>query len=334
MKNVVSLIKAWLRSFLYASGVLGLLHRWRNRRTLTVLMFHRVLPASCADYRYAEREFTFSSSGFAKCLEFVKKHYHVISMEQLRASVEKKKKLPDRAALITFDDGWRDTLEYALPELRRLGMPALLFLSTEVIELESERWWQDMLVEAMSSVQTAKALMTELGLSALDLSEPNVLRIVTARLAELPENDRQKILRKYVSTEISSRQMLCAEDIPRLKPLLSIGGHGHTHSPLSESRSVADELRLSRDCLMRLGACHELMSFPHGAHTENLMEAVRQAGFRFLFTSDPYLVNTEVPWRETTAYGRIHIPENQWTCDSDGVSRAKLASFLFFRPIA
>jgi peptidoglycan/xylan/chitin deacetylase (PgdA/CDA1 family) len=254
-------------------------------------------------------------------------------MEQLRAAVETGRNLPDRAALITFDDGWRDTMEYAFPDLCRLEMPALLFLATEVIELESDRWWQDMLAEAMASAPMSKALMAELGLSSFDLSKPNAVRIVTARIAELPEKDRQKLLRKYVSMEISARQMLRAEDIPRLGPLLSIGGHGHTHGPLSESRFVADELRLSRDCLMRFGVCHDVMSFPHGAYTENLMDTARQAGFRFLFTSDPCLVNMETHKRGMVAYGRIHIPEDQWTCDSNGISRAKLASFLFFRPI-
>ncbi|MDR2111719.1 MAG: polysaccharide deacetylase family protein [Candidatus Accumulibacter sp.] len=333
MKNAVSLLKDWLRSALYVSGVLGLLHRWRNRRTLTVLMFHRVLPVFSADYRFAEREFTFSSSGFARCLEFMKKHYHVISMERLRAAVETGRKLPDRAALITFDDGWRDTLEYALPELRRLEMPALLFLTTEVVELESGRWWQDRLAEVMASAPLAEALLAELGLSASGLPAAHAARIAAARIAELPERDRQELLREYAPAEVSARQMLCAEDLPRLKPLFAIGGHGHTHGPLPESRFAADELRLSRDRLTRLGACHDVMSFPHGAYTENLLELVRRAGFRFVFTSDPCLVNTETHERETAAYGRIHVPENQWTCDGDGISRARLASFLFFRPI-
>jgi hypothetical protein len=207
-------------------------------------------------------------------------------------------------------------------------------LATEVIELKSERWWQDMLAEAMASAQTAKRLTVELGLSTLDFSKPNTVRIVTARVAELPESDRQNLLSKYVATKISVRQMLCTEDISGLKPLLSIGGHGHTHSPLSESHFVTDELCLSRDCLLRLGACHDVMSFPHGACTEKLMDVAQLAGFRFLFTSTPRLVNIEALRQEMTAYGRIHIPENQWTCENNGISCAKLATFLFFRPVA
>jgi peptidoglycan/xylan/chitin deacetylase (PgdA/CDA1 family) len=52
--------------------------------------------------------------------------------------------LPEQAALITFDDGYRSVLEVALPWLERFGYPAVLFMPTDFVgrtnlfELESE----------------------------------------------------------------------------------------------------------------------------------------------------------------------------------------------------
>jgi peptidoglycan/xylan/chitin deacetylase (PgdA/CDA1 family) len=52
--------------------------------------------------------------------------------------------LPERAALITFDDGYRSVLEVALPWLERFGFPAVLFMPTDfvgrtnIFDLESE----------------------------------------------------------------------------------------------------------------------------------------------------------------------------------------------------
>ena len=43
--TVTTTVKDVLRTALYRCGLLGGLHRWRNRHILTVLMFHRVLPA-------------------------------------------------------------------------------------------------------------------------------------------------------------------------------------------------------------------------------------------------------------------------------------------------
>lgn len=52
--------------------------------------------------------------------------------------------LPERAALITFDDGYRSVRELALPLLQHFGYPAVLFMPTDfvggtnVFDLESE----------------------------------------------------------------------------------------------------------------------------------------------------------------------------------------------------
>jgi peptidoglycan/xylan/chitin deacetylase (PgdA/CDA1 family) len=42
-------------------------------------------------------------------------------------------KLPERAALITFDDGYRSVLEVALPWLERFGFPGVLFVPTDFV---------------------------------------------------------------------------------------------------------------------------------------------------------------------------------------------------------
>src|SRR6266704_3460074 len=39
--------------------------------------------------------------------------------------------LPERSALITFDDGYRSMLTITLPLLQRLGLPSVLFVPTD-----------------------------------------------------------------------------------------------------------------------------------------------------------------------------------------------------------
>ena len=41
--------------------------------------------------------------------------------------------LPERAALITFDDGYRSVLEIALPWLERFGYPGVIFVPTDYV---------------------------------------------------------------------------------------------------------------------------------------------------------------------------------------------------------
>src|SRR5262249_49012701 len=55
--------------------------------------------------------------------------------------------LPDKAVLITFDDGYRDTLENALPVLQKHGHPAVAFIPVAYMEDETPLPHEARLVE-------------------------------------------------------------------------------------------------------------------------------------------------------------------------------------------
>jgi hypothetical protein len=105
------------KNVLYKLGALGAYHWFRNRRVLTVVIFHRVLPASDVRRQTADLDWTVSDVFFRSCLQFFVKHYHVVGMNEVWKSLNGQGTLPDRALLITLDDGWADTEEYALQAL-------------------------------------------------------------------------------------------------------------------------------------------------------------------------------------------------------------------------
>lgn len=350
----MSAAKTILRKLLYRMGVLGLMHRLRNRHTLTVFMFHRVLPKQSVEYQNAEKEFTFTVDGFRQCLDFIQQHYHLVSQAEVTAYLNGQQCLPQRAGLITFDDGWRDTLTYALPELEKCGLPAVLFLATEVVDLQGNDWWQDVLVEliaqedGLNRIESAIEAVREPALdpdkkSALVTrrqtaeDRPFRLRRVTASLAAMDESKRQAILQPLVSRPPGERQMLKRADLDLLHPLITIAGHGHSHAPLSHHPHVSDDLAACRAQLQAIGGEDTVMSFPHGAYDQATLEQAQAAGFRVCYSSDPTLINTarsrSTPIPMQTPLGRIHIPENEWTCDEQGIAAEKLATFLFFRTI-
>jgi len=91
-------------------------------RTLRVLMYHKVNdvpgnPATVPTRIFEEQMALLGKLGYLPVsLDAVRDHYLLGSA------------LPPRAVLITFDDGYRDNLENALPVLRRHGYPAVLFV--------------------------------------------------------------------------------------------------------------------------------------------------------------------------------------------------------------
>ena len=96
-----------------------------------VAMFHRVLPRGGPRWEQAEPAYTISDRVFVECLEFFRRYYTVVSLDDVLAARQGLRPLPPRALLITFDDGWLDNLEVALPPLQRAGLPAGVFAATE-----------------------------------------------------------------------------------------------------------------------------------------------------------------------------------------------------------
>lgn len=330
----MSMAKNVLRKLLYRTGVLGLVHRLRNRDTLTVFMFHRVLPKQSAEYQAAEKEFTFSVDGFGQCLDFIQRHYHVVSQADVTAHLNGRQRLPRCAGLITFDDGWRDTLIHALPELKKRNLPAVLFLATEVVDLAMGDWWQDQLVELLAQKEGLSSIKSALAIRQLPgESRSDELRRITATLGALEESQRQAILQPLVSRLPGARQMLNRADLDLLRPWITIAGHGHSHAPLSHHPRASDDLAACRAQLQAIGGEDAVLSFPHGAYDATTVQQAHTAGFSMCYSSDPMLMNTAIVRSPLIPLGRIHIPENEWTCDGQGIAAEKLATFLFFRPI-
>ena len=63
--------------------------------------------------------------------------YTVVGLDAVLDHYSLGKPLPDRAVLITFDDGYRDTLENAMPVLQKHGFPAVIFVPVAYMDDET-----------------------------------------------------------------------------------------------------------------------------------------------------------------------------------------------------
>ncbi len=76
------------------------------------------------------RDFTVSSRTFARQLDLIEAAGLTALTVSQFAIMAREGCLPERPVLITFDDGWADTLTAALPQLQQRGMPATLYVAT------------------------------------------------------------------------------------------------------------------------------------------------------------------------------------------------------------
>lgn len=99
----------------------------KGYRTVPVLTYHHIS-------RTRASKMAVPVTSFELQMAYLRRNrYQVIPLRQLIDFLEFKGQVPERAVVITFDDGWASTYRLAYPILRRYGYQATLFLSTDVI---------------------------------------------------------------------------------------------------------------------------------------------------------------------------------------------------------
>jgi peptidoglycan/xylan/chitin deacetylase (PgdA/CDA1 family) len=98
--------------------------------SVPILMYHRVGRDPTAEPAIT-RALTVPPPVFDAQMRWLQAAgYHAITAARLYGALERGRRLPPRPVLITFDDGYRDVLWNASPELERLHMPAVAFVIT------------------------------------------------------------------------------------------------------------------------------------------------------------------------------------------------------------
>lgn len=108
---------------------------------LTVLNYHRIDDPLRAGFDSYKPTVSATPAAFRQQMEYLKRHFHIVTLAQLAGWLRAECELPPRAALITFDDGYSDNFSNAYPVLRSLGLPATIFLCTGCIGAEMPLYW-------------------------------------------------------------------------------------------------------------------------------------------------------------------------------------------------
>src|SRR5689334_6188712 len=90
---------------------------------LTILSYHEIAePGEALSPDYAVKP-----TMFVRQMDWLRNNgYHFVTVDDLLADEAGRKPLPDKAVLITFDDGYRSMYDHAWPILRSWKIPALV----------------------------------------------------------------------------------------------------------------------------------------------------------------------------------------------------------------
>lgn len=334
------MLKDFARKCLYASGALGLYHRLRNADSLTVVMFHRTLRQDDPRWPACDPDYTLPEALFVDSLRFFRRHYTVVSLADVLRAQREGGGLPPRALLITFDDGWLDNVDYALPALRAEGMPAVMFVATDAVGTR-QPFYQERLIGAWRrgalALDAFAATMAAAGAEAPRREGLAGLRELIAQLERMPAAQRAQALAAHAGAlDDGLRHMIDVADLPTLRAGgVELGLHGKTHTPMRRADDLDAELGGAREAMARLldldapgdALPCATLSFPHGSFDDAIAARAREAGYALLFTSVPVL--NPVGDRPSWLLGRTGYETD--TIARDGRFRPDLMAWYLFR---
>jgi peptidoglycan/xylan/chitin deacetylase (PgdA/CDA1 family) len=279
----------------------------RKRTTLPwlpVLTFHRVAAIN-AMYAFDEDVIGVTPSAFERQLCILREHFTPISTTDVIRLLDGGA-LPNNPVLVTFDDGYRDNYEVALPLLRRYGIKATFFIATDYITRRRMFWW-DRIAFAVKAATRPKLILKDPLPMVLDLTTAESRKSATKTLLRVVKSTYELDLDRFlddltraaeltwsseVERELADGLLMTWDQVRALKAAgMDVQSHTRTHrvlQTLSPERVLAELVESRTELERELGEPVWAVSYPIG-HTINdrtdVRQAVEKAGYRVGFTN-------------------------------------------------
>lgn len=240
--------------------------------------------------------------------------------------------LPSRAACITFDDGYADNAETALPILQKHGVPATFFVATGFIN--GGIMWNDVVIEWMRRVPVDSLDLTkmDLGKHVIDtLSQRReALYSLINTLKYLPfETRKQRIdqLCSLIPVSLPDHLMMTSEQVIKLhRAGMGVGVHTVNHPILARltNEAVYSEIAECKETLEQMiNAPVRLFAYPNGKPGQDYLpdhiEIIKSLGFDAACTTawgaakngcDLYQLPRFTPWVSDYLKFMLHMSRN------------------------
>jgi peptidoglycan/xylan/chitin deacetylase (PgdA/CDA1 family) len=278
-----------------ALDALGVTEVWaRLTGGVTILAYHGV-TARPDDNLSNRRRLHVTVGRFVEHLSTLQRSWRPIALRDLVCTLREGKTLPERAVVLTFDDGYRNVGTVAAPLLRRFGVPFTVFVLTDP---GGRRLWIDRLEAA---VLAATPMHREWRGMSLDLESPAGREAALRALCRAVEGSgdaRPDALASVIDllggepTEgDDDRDLLSWDEVRGLRDAgADVGAHSDRHErltgrPLPGLQDALVACRRALEC--ELGSGPFAFCYPYGAWDAERASAVREAGFSCALTTDP-----------------------------------------------
>lgn len=275
--------------------------------SLTAVMYHYVRPIAVSRH---PRINGLELADFISQLDYIQMHYTVVAPSVVLSALKGTGSLPERAALLTFDDGYKDHYLHVYPVLKARGLSAVFFPPTAAIR---DRELLDVnrvhFILASADIET---LVEELESAVLDASgEFSLLPLAQYRSAwrvanrfdgadviyfkrmlqhAIPETLRSRIAASLFARHVSCDERSFADELyasgdelcEMAEGGMELGSHGHRHHWLGrlDADAQAKDVDDSLAYFGTLGLCKSdfWFCYPYGSYNADTLRVLRDRG--------------------------------------------------------
>ncbi len=235
--------------------LLGQVIRWSSKgkqgNKLNILTYHRV-----DEFEDPLNPDILALSKFKSQLEWLKKHFTVLSLPEAVALMDKGA-LPSGAVCLTIDDGYSDSYYHIYKLLKKEQLVANFFIATEGIETGG--LWDEYIRHAISKAPNALSSIV-VDHKTYDISTFNKRMQTRDEIIQIIKymsvSDRKTAIDNLYQQTGAKPPKHCFLSPEQIKEMhnngMVIGGHTHNHPIL--------EVENQQDCEDQIVRCHQLLS--------------------------------------------------------------------------
>ena len=261
-----------------------------------ILMYHRI--CSDTDFKKKNQDYlSVSVSNFKDHLRYLKENYSIVSINDFLFG---KKQASDKFQIvITFDDGYKDNLDLAIPILQEFNVPATIYITTRFPEEDTSMWWYELKefienrIEKLDFKFDNKNYSFTLNTKSKKEKSFNKIAKIIKSLNKLKQNELLSIITKTETRRKYDREVMNWTEIKEANrsPLITIGAHTHNHLSLKNLKTdeCLEEIRKSKELLKnKLNDKIDHFSYPFGSKydaDEREFNIVEKLGFKSAVTT-------------------------------------------------
>ncbi len=284
-----------------------------------VLGYHRVVPHPAGTARWLPG-MAVSRDMLERHLDWLGRTHRFVSLDELGEKIAAGDPFQKQVAAVTFDDGYADVYENAFPLLRRKGIPAAVFVVTDLVGTAAlplhDRLYlvlRRLLARREGGCGRLRSFLDAQGIPSASWqpvsADPHrALVFLLRRLAQGGLLGLAEGLEREVGVDPEARRELRPVTWSMLRAMqeggFTVGSHTRSHALLTNesNEDVRDEAAGSRTTLeQRLGRPVEHFAYPDGRCDARAIAAVVDAGYRFAYTTcsheDPSRPQLTIPRR-------------------------------------